>query len=200
MKIWIKTKIIGTGTEKDSRRAYINQTVSVSMMELENNKCLCRVAGTAEQISVIIADVEITELTDEEAQSIIKTKYPNSDLENTDISDLEIDEIAKSHGLDPKIRADIIIPTRGKQLLQDQENYLMSLICERISLSKDYWDTDVAKTTKWKKGIDIEHDIKDGKGEAHEFVLSKIRDTVKGMNIKNKKTPIDEFLSGERPT
>lgn len=180
MKTWIKTKIIGTGTSKDARRPYkANQEVPTSMMELENNECLCRVAGTPAQISAIVADAEITQLTDEEALIIIKNKHPNSNLENLDISDPEVDTIAKTQGLNQKLRADIIIPTRGKQLLQDQENYLMSHICEKIGLTKECWNTEAAKTTKWKKGKDNEDDVKDGKGEAHEFVLSKIRDKIK---------------------
>ena len=176
MKAWIKTKIIGSGTsEEDPRRPYLaNQKLSASMVELKNNECLCRVAGTPEQISAIIADPDITQLTDEEARKIIKSKYPNSDLENVDVADPEIDKIAEAQGIDPKIRADVVISSRGRQVLQDQENYLMAHICEKILLTRDYWDTEAAKT-KWEKGIDIEHDIKDGYAEAHEFVLERIR-------------------------
>jgi len=108
-----------------------------------------------------------------------KVKYTNSDLENLDVADPEIDEIAKSLSLDPQIRADIQIPTRGKQVLQDQENYLMAHICEKIGLGKDYWDAEAKKTSKWTKGIEIESDIKEGKTEAHEFVLSRIREKFK---------------------
>ena len=179
MKAWIKTKIIGEGTEDDPKRPYLaNQRVTVSMMETDREACLCRVAGTLEQINTILEDTEITQLTDEEARQIIKSKYPNSDLENLDIADPEIDEIAKSLGLDPKIRGDIQIPTRGKQVLQDQENYLMAHISEKLGLTKDFWDTE-AKKSKWTKGIEIEHDIKEGKTEAHEFVLSRIREKLK---------------------
>jgi len=175
MKAWILTKIIGTGETEDPKRAYVaGQTVYVSMMELENNECLCRIAGMPKQISAIIADPEITQLTDAEAREIIKSKYPNSDLENLDIADPEIDEIAKAQGIDPKIRADIQVPTRGKQVLQDQENYLMAHICEKIGLTRDYWDLEAPKSD-YQKGIDIERDIKEGKIKAHEFVLSRIR-------------------------
>ena len=179
MKVWIKTKIIGKGTEGDPKGPYLaNQPLSVSMIDLGNGACLARVAGTPEQISTILADADITQLTDEEARKIIKSKYPNSDLENVDVADPEIDKIAEAQGIDPKIRADIVIPSRGRQVLQDQENYLMAHICEKILLTRDYWDTEAAKTTKWKKGIDIEHSIKDGHAEAHEFVLSRIRSKI----------------------
>jgi len=175
MKVWIKTKIIGQGIEDDPKRPYLaGQRVTASMIEIDTGACLCRIAGTPEQINTILEDTEITQLTDEEARQIIKSKYPNSDLENLDIADPEIDEIAKSLGLNPKIRGDIQIPTRGKQVLQDQENYLMAQISEKLGLTKDFWDTE-AKKSKWTKGIEIEHDIKDGKIEAHEFVLSRIR-------------------------
>jgi len=176
MKVWIQTKIIGTGSAEDPKRPYVaDQTVDVSMMEIGTNTCLCRVAGTPDQISTITGDTEITQLTDEEARKIIKSKYPNSDIENVDVADPEIDEIAKAQGIDPKIRADIVVPTRGRQVLQDQENYLMAHICEKIGLTRDYWDAEAAKTTKWVKGINIEHSIKDGHVEAHEFVLERIR-------------------------
>ena len=179
MKAWIKTKIIGEGTEDNPRRPYLaGQRVTSSMIEIDGGACLCRVAGTPEQINIILEDTEITQLTDEAARQIIKSKYPNSDLENLDIADSEIDEIAKSLGLDPKIRGDIQIPTRGKQVLQDQENYLMAHISEKLGLTKDFWDTE-AKKSKWEKGIKIEHGIKEGKTEAHEFVLSRIREKLK---------------------
>jgi len=184
MKIWIKTKIVGEGTEDDPKRPYLaNQNVVASMMEMDANMCLCRVAGTPQQINAIIADTDITQLTDEEARKLIKIKYPNSDLENLDIADPEVDEIAKALEIDPKIRADIVVPSRGRQVLQDQENYLMAHICEKILLTRDYWDTEAAKTTKWKKGIDIEHSIKDGHAEAHEFVLSRIRAKMKSESV-----------------
>jgi len=178
VKVWIKTVLEEKKDETGevTRVPYLaNQAVRYSVTELENNECLCRVAGTPDQISAITADADITQLTDEEARKIIKSKYPNSDLENLDIADPEIDEIAKAQGIDPKIRADIVVPSVGRQVLQDQENYLMAHICEKIGLTRDYWDTKAAKTTKWEKGINIEHSIKDGHVEAHEFVLERIR-------------------------
>ena len=179
MKVWVKTKLIAAETKESLKEPYLgNQDVCYSVMKTESNECLCRVAGTPEQISAITGDADITQLTDEEARKIIKSKYPNSDLENVDVADPEIDEIAKAQGIDPKIRADVVISSRGRQVLQDQENYLMAHICEKILLTRDYWDTEAAKTTKWKKGIDIEHSIKDGHAEAHEFVLSRIRSKI----------------------
>jgi hypothetical protein len=183
MKIFIKTKIIGTGTVDDPKRAYtVKQSVPVSMMELDANTCICRIAGTPTQLGVIKTDTEITVLTDDEARAIIKSKYPNSDLENLDVVDSEVDEIAKSQGLDPSIRSDIQVPTRGNQVLQDQENYLMGLICEKMKLTKAWWDKEV-KNGKWATGKELEDDIKDGKSEAHEFVLSRMRTKYKGLKV-----------------
>jgi len=180
MKAWIKTKIIGTGTEEDPRRPYTaNQLVSCSMMDLGDGMCLARVAGMPDEIKAITQDAEIIVLTDDEARAIIKSKYPESDLENLDVADIEVDEIAKSLGLNPKLRADIAVPTRGKQVLQDQENYLMSHICERIGLTRDYWDNEAKKSGKWQYGKQIEDDIKNGRIEAHEFVLMRIREKLK---------------------
>ena len=180
MKTWIITNtIIKESVEYDIEPHIVpyisNQNVPVSMMELENNKCLCRVAGTPSQITTIIADTAITEQTDEQATTIIQSKYPDSSLENLDIADPEIDEIAKSLGLDPHIRADIQIPTRGKMVLQDQENCMMADISEKKGISRSMWDEEAGKSGKYPKGVDIEKAIKDGKGAAHEFILSRLR-------------------------
>ena len=176
MKKWIQTKIIGIGTENDPKHPYLaDQDVPVSMMELENNNCLCRIAGTTSQIATILADTAITEQVDEQAITIIQSNHPNSSLENIDIADPEIDEIAKANGLDPHLRADIRIPSRGKTVLQDQENYLMAHISTKKDISKQFWDDEAAESGKYPKGIDIQHAIINGKGAAHEFVLSRLR-------------------------
>jgi hypothetical protein len=173
MKALIKTGI----TETLDKMPYLaNHAVSFGgKIILDATTCLCRVAGTPAQIADILADASITEQTDDQARTIIQSKYPDSDLENIDIPDLEIDEIAKSLGLDPHLRADIQLPTRGKQVLQDQENYLLAMISTKKGKSKKFWDDEVGKSGKWAKGIDIENAIIDGKGAAHEFVLSRLR-------------------------
>ena len=176
MKAFIQTKIIGTGTDNDSRRPYLaDQSIHASMMELPDSKCLCRVAGTPTQIATILADAAIIEQTDEQANTIIQSKHPDSTLENLDITDPEIDEIAKANGLDPHLRADIQIPSRGKQLLPSQENYLMAQISTKQRKSKQFWDDEAGKSGKYLRGIDIENAVLDGKGAAHEFVLLRLR-------------------------
>ena len=176
MKVLIRTKIIGTGTDDDARRPYLaDHNVSASRMELASNECLCRVAGTPAQVAAILADAAITEQTDEQVETTIHAKHPDSSLENLDIADPEIDELAKTHGLDPHSRADIQTPSRGKQLLQDQENYLLTMISAKKGKSKKFWDDEAGKSGKWAKGIDSENGVLDGKGAAHEFVLSRLR-------------------------
>jgi len=179
MKVWIKTKFVAG--EKGDREPYLARLkLSYSLIDL-GDVCLCRVAGTPDQISTILADAEITQLTDEEARKIIKSKHPNSDLENVDVADPEVDEMAKSLGIDPHIRADIQVPTVGKQLLQDQEKHLLSLISERLGLTRDQWDT-YAKEKFGKLGIDIDREIREGKNEAHEIVLNIIREAKKAKD------------------
>jgi len=176
MKSWILTKITGTGTDEDPIRPYLaDQNTTSSMMELPDGKYLCRVAGTPSQIDTILSDPDITELTDEQAKNLIQSKHPDSDLENLDVADPEIDEIAKTIGLDPHLRADIKTPSQGKQVLQDQENYLMAHISTKKGRSKQFWDDEAAKSGVYHKGIDIEKAVLDGKAEAHEFVLSRLR-------------------------
>jgi len=235
MKTWIITTIGENGSLEAPRSPYLaDQDVPASMMELPDNNCLCRVAGTPAQIATILAYTEITEQTDAQAERLIKAKwfsdvsrltaekfiifledlarsdsdleliqtlkddYPGFtvdeilvkfdeiptllddignfvDLENIDIADPEVDEIAKTHGLDPKLRADIQIPLRGKQVLPGQENHMLALIATKKGKSKAHWDDEAAASGKWAKGIDIENDILDGTGAAHEFMLSRLR-------------------------
>jgi len=176
MKVFIRTEIIGKGSFEDPIRIYLaNQYAPASMMELPNGKCLCRVSGTPAQIATILADTTIIEQTDEQAKTTIQSKHPDSNLENIDIADPEIDDIAITLGLDPKLRADIQIQSRGKQLLQDQENYLLAMISTKKGKSKTFWDGETRKSGKYPKGIDLENAIIDGHGSAQEFVLSRLR-------------------------
>lgn len=133
---------------------------------------LLKISGMPSDIAFIILLPNVTTKSDDEAFSIIQTT--NNELEDLDVLDFEIDEIAKSQGVDPQIRADIQIPTRGKQPLQDQENYLMTHICEKMEFTKAWWDKE-APNGKWATGVAIENDIKEGKGEAYEFTLSRMR-------------------------
>jgi hypothetical protein len=176
MKAWIRTKIIGSGTSNDPRRPYTaNQVVNFSIIELANNECLCRISGTPAQIDTIKTYIEIIILSDDEARAIIKTKYPNSDLESLDVVDPEVDEIAKAYGLDPKIRADIQIPSRiGKPLLQEQEHHLLKIISEKIGLTRPVWDK-IFMMKYNKLGIEIEDRMLKGRVEDHERILSEIR-------------------------
>ena len=178
MKAIIKTSIIektNSVTSTKEREPYMaGLTLQHSQIDFDTF-FLCRVAGTPTQIVTILADDAITEQTDEQAKTIIQSKHPDSNLENLDIADFEIDEIAKLLGLDPHLRADIQVPTRGKTVLQDQENYLMAQISTKKGKSKQFWDDEASKSGKWAKGIDVEKDVIDGKGAAHEFILSRLR-------------------------
>jgi len=188
MKVWIKTVLEGRKNKRGGvlRVPYLaNQTVRYSVMEIKDNECLCRVAGTPDQINAILADAKITRLTDEEAQKIIKSKHPNSDLENVDVADPEIDEMAKSVGIDPCARADIQMPTVGRQVLQDQEKHLLSLISAKLGLTRDQWDAYV-KEKFGKLGIDIDREIREGKNETHEIILNIIREAKKAKDAGHK--------------
>jgi len=174
MKLWIKTKIVGKGTEDDPRRPYLSVNLPYSMIDL-GNECLARVSSKPEEIKKLLGDQNITVLKDEEARAIIKSRYPNANLENVDVIDIEIDEIAKENGLDPhEIRRDIQIPTVGKQVLQDQEKHLMTVVSKKLGFSRAYWDK-VAGIHYNKKGIEIDRDIRTGYNYAHTFVLDRIR-------------------------
>jgi len=195
MKVWIKTKFEIKEIDGIPHRtpASVLETLPHSILEIDDNTCLVRVSGKPEEIKKLLSDPNIIVLTDEEARTIIKSKNPNADLENVDIIDVEIDEIAKENGLDPhEIRRDVQIPTVGKQLLQDQEKHLMTVVSKKLGFSRAYWDK-VAGIHYNKKGIDIDREIREGKNEAHTFVLDRIRarhialKRMKELGIKRKR-------------
>jgi len=177
MKVWIitnyETRVTDEGIKRMPKIWWDGYRCTHT--DIGADRCLCRVAGTPAQIDTMLVSADITQLTDEEARKIIKSKYPNSDLENLDVADPEIDEIAKAHGIDPKIRADILIPSRiGKPLLQEQEHYLLKVISEKVGLTRPDWDT-IFKAKYNKLGIEIEEGMLKGRGEDHERILSEIR-------------------------
>lgn len=102
-----------------------------SMLDL-GNECLVRLSGKPEDIKKLIEDPEIKVLKDEEARKIIKSKYPNSDLEDLDVADIELEELAKAEGLDPhEIKRDVQVPTRGRRVLQCQEAHLFRVLAKK---------------------------------------------------------------------
>ena len=175
MKTWIKTNAYNAGTVEEPNflpdLGGLEYTSPYSLVKINfPSEVLVRIAGEMTDINTLK-----DQITDEEAYTLIKSNHPDAGLENCDVVDPEIDEIAKSLGLDPHLRADIKIPSRGKQVLQDQEKYLMTHISEKKGKSKQFWDNEANKSGKYKKGIDIQNDVLDGKGAAHEFILSRLR-------------------------
>jgi len=159
MKLWIKTKIVGKGTEDNPRRPYLPVNLPYSMLDL-GDECLVRVSGKPEDIKKLLNDPNITVLKDEEARAIIKSKNPNADLEDVDVVDIELEELARSEGLDPhEIKRDIQVSTRGRRVLQCQEAHLLRVLAK-------------------KKGIDIsdiEEHIELGSKHAHNRALARLR-------------------------
>jgi len=160
MKAWIKTKIVGDGTEHNPKRPYLPLELPYSMIELDANTCLARVSGMPNPIQPVLADVEIEEITDADARVIIKSKYPHADLENIDVADIELDEIARAEGLNPdEVRKKIRVATRGKQILQCQEMHLMRVLAAKRGV-------DLA---------DLEEHIELGYNHAHNQALARLR-------------------------
>ena len=166
MKIWTEVNII---TVNGGKQPDVGNIKKFSWVPISKSKALVRISGLPSELS------GFTPLSDEEALIAIKNYNPNANLENVDIADSEVNVIAKSLGIDPQIRADIKAPSRGKQLLQDQENYIMSIISTKKGKSKHFWDNEASKSGKYSKGIDIQNAILDGKCDAHEFILSRLR-------------------------
>jgi len=174
MKLWIKTRFIGNGTFENPKKpdlARLEDRSHYSALALNENECLVRVSCKPEDAELL---KNLTILNDDDALEIIKSVNPNAELEDLDVRDIEVDEIAKQLGIDPKARADVQVP-KGKKVLQDQENHLMALICEKVGMMKQDWDAEAQNSGRWSRGRDIEIDLKRGWADAHEFVLSKIR-------------------------
>jgi len=171
MKIWIKTSFIKVEIggriikepylpkSKLLADALYEGKIAYSLIDLGDETCLCRVSALPELAASIVADTAITVLTDSEAEAILKSKYPLSELENLDIKDVEVDELAKAEGIDPAVRADIQVPTRGRQVLQSQEMHLLKLIANKKRI-------DIG---------DLEEEIELGKNHAHNQALARLR-------------------------
>ena len=160
MKVWIKTDIVGKGTEDDPRRPYLPVNLPHSMLDL-GNECLARVTGKPEDLKKLVEESAIKLLKDEEARQTIKSKHPNSDLEDLDIADIELEELARAEGLDPnEIKRDIQIPTRGKRVLQCQEMHLLRVLAKKK-------DVDLS---------DLEEDIELGSKHAFNRALARLRE------------------------
>jgi len=162
MKLWIKTKFEIKEIDGIPHRvpAGVPETLPYSIFEIDDNTCLVRVSGKPEEIKKLLSDPNITVLTDEEARAIIKSKNPNADLEDVDVVDIELEELARSEGLDPhEIKRDVLVPTKGRRVLQCQEAHLLRVLAK-------------------KKGIDIsdiEEHIELGSKHAHNRALARLR-------------------------
>jgi len=181
MKLWIKTGFVGEGTFENPKKPYLaglEDRLHFTTLALNENECLVRVSCKPDEVEAL---KNLMILNDDEALEIIKSVNPNAELEDLDVRDCEIDEVAKQLGIDPKARADVQVPEVGKHILQDQENHLMALICERVGITKQDWDMEAQKSNRWIRGKDIEIDIKSGRSDAHEFVLSRIRSKIKNI-------------------
>jgi len=156
MKIWTETNIIGTGSGLDMKRPDLPSGVRYSMLDRGDGTCLCRVAGPPEVIGGIRR-----RLSDGEAEAILKSFNPEFELEDLDVPDPELDDELGTLGEDPdEVRRQVQTPTKGKHVLQDQELAVMRRIAQNRGIAISELDED---------------EIKEGKTEAHERVLNRLR-------------------------
>jgi len=158
MKIWTEANITGTGSGADMRRPDLPPKVRYSALDRGDGTCLCRVAGSPGVIRRIRQ-----RLSDDEAEAILKSLNPEFSLEDLDVPDPELDNILRTLGENPdEIRRQIQTPTKGKHVLQDQELAIIRRIAQHRGITIGKRDED---------------EIKEGKTEAHERVLSRLRRT-----------------------
>ncbi len=149
-------------------KIFIKTTVEITL-PFSRIDDVYRVTGTPSQIQTLLSDPKVTLLSNGD----FLTLFPNLELMDCDVPDVEVDDIAVKNGIDPALKTDIKIP-KGKYLLQEQENYLLSLVSERKGITKTDWDI-LVTSTKWNKGKNLENDVLAGKTDAHEFIISKLR-------------------------
>jgi len=141
VKAWVRTKIIGSGAEEDPRRPDLKGLrLNYSMIELGDGTCLCRISGREQDIQMLLSYTDVTELTDEEAESLIKSVNPKADLTCVDVRDEELDEIATNLGLNP-----IEIRKRSGARLHDQEWGLIKEIASRKGVDVSSYEADFKK-------------------------------------------------------
>lgn len=121
MKIWTTTSCYVTGLEEPGYRPDLggleeDEDISYSMFKIDfPTSVLLRVAGPTAKLSAL------TPISDAEAAVFINAA--GASLVNVDVPDRELDDIARSSGLDPsKIRREAKIDT--PQALQSQETAL----------------------------------------------------------------------------
>lgn len=158
MKAWVKTKIIGSGNVRDPRRPDLKGlNLTYSMVDL-GTEALCRVSGKSLDITKLLLYSDVRELTDDEALTLIKSVNPNADLRNVDIYDDELDEIAKTLGINPiEVRKSV-----GSHF-HEQEFALIKKIAEKLKV-------DVS---------DVESDFKRGKNTAVKEIHRRIKRMLK---------------------
>jgi len=158
MKIWTETNITGTGSGADMRRPNLPPGIRYSMLDKGDGTCLCRVAGSPNIIRRIRR-----RLSDNEAEAILKSLNPEFNLGDLDVPDPELDNILRTLGEDPdEIRRQVKAPIKGKHVLQDQELAIIRRIAQHRGITIGKRDED---------------GIKEGKTEAHERILGRLRRT-----------------------
>jgi len=161
MKSWIDTDIIGTGTEEDPRRPDLggyegSSKIALSMLDKGDGTCLCRVAGPQAKVQAIVNAKG--ELTDDEADSTIKSINPNAGLHNVDVRDSEVDMLAEAAGLDP--HHERIKNGKYGRPLWEQEPQIIESVANAMGVPVSDKELD---------------NIRHGRCDAHESALSKLR-------------------------
>lgn len=187
MKMFVLVNSTGSGkSEDDAIRPDLPKYIVYSGTPIDDkfSKFVCRITFKEVDratISDLLSKGKIVALSDDEALNYIKMVNPDSDLENLDVVDIEVDEIAKKLKIDPDdVRRLVKKPTIGKVLLQDQEKEVLKVISEKLGLTKDYWDQE-AKKEGYKDGKELEDELKRGKNKAHEVILDRIKKKLGGV-------------------
>jgi len=152
--------------------------LAYSMATLPDGNAIVRIAGDPAKVA-LAAESSITELDTTGFKSHLRARMANPEPENVDVPDPEIDQIAQTLGIDTSARGDVQVPTVGERVLQEQEAHLMALISERFGLQKSYWDQEAA--ARGLRGADMDFKLKRGENDAHEFILSRIRQKLKAQ-------------------
>ena len=128
----------------------VSEKTHYSVLDLDGVNCLVRVSTTPDVHALITGIVK----TDDEALILLNNIYPDVDLTNMDVPDLETNNILKLNGYDP----DNIRRNSGKTLREQEFGAL-----EQIAKHKG------------KDISDLKNDVKKGRCDAHEKALKRLR-------------------------
>ena len=200
MKNWFIAKRIGKGTFEDPYRPFFENipkgpylgrfpstleefdngdtALNFSALQISSDEYLCCVGASHHIMQKIFEGVtqkKAREVSDDEAWEIIKENAPNTLLKDFNVIDPEVVFFAHIF-IELENELNRMQKPNSPEDTRNIEIDILRKTGEIFGLMPEYWDSEIKKAGKWKHGKELEDDVLDGRTEAHEFVLSRIRE------------------------